>query len=100
MRLDELELRIEDHAYERYCQRVESITKQALIDLVTEQLMGEFYRRRDYIQMNDVWWRYSATDGVLRLYTCYGKHQLDLPAAIQWAKQHKDRIVLGQVYGD
>jgi hypothetical protein len=100
MRLEELEIRIAGHAYERYCQRVEPVTRQALERSVAEELQRGYYRRHDYIQIAGVWWRYSTADGVMTLHTCYGRHHIDLPAAIKWAKRYKDRIVLGEVYGD
>lgn len=96
MRLDELEFSIEKHAYERYCERVESVTQDELKDLIRTQLLPGHYRQHGYLQLDGVWWKYSVTGSKITLHTCYGRNHLDLPAAIRWAKRHKDRIVLGE----
>ncbi|NTZ20920.1 hypothetical protein EXW96_26395 [Paenibacillus sp. JMULE4] len=95
MRLESLEIRIADHAYERYCQRVEKISRELLIGQVIEQLQIGYRRKQGYIKIGDVWWRSNIKGGILMLHTCYGRHHIDLPAAIRWAKQHRDRINLG-----
>ncbi|MGN7470355.1 hypothetical protein [Brevibacillus sp. SAFN-007a] len=100
MRLDELQFSVEEHAYKRYCQRVEPVTREALLSLIGDQLQPGHYRQKGYLQLDGVWWRYSITNTVITLHTCYGRHHIDLPAAIRWAKQHRDRIVLGDLYGD
>lgn len=100
MRLDELQFTIDDHAYKRYCQRVEPISLEALTAHISELLQPGHYQQRGYLELNGVWWRYSVVDAVVKIHTCYGRHHLDLPAAIRWAKQHKDRIALGEPYRD
>lgn len=100
MQIDELEVRITEHTYRRYCERVEPIERQALEKWVSEQFHKEWHRSCDYIQIGGVWWRCTSEDRVLTLCTCYGKSHMDLPAAVKWAKRHKDRIVLGEAYGD
>ncbi|MGG1534523.1 hypothetical protein [Brevibacillus agri] len=100
MRLDELQFIVEEHAYKRYCQRVEPVTKEELLSLIREQIRPGHYRQKGYLLLDDVWWRYSVTDSIVTLHTCYGRHHIDLPAAIRWAKQHRDRIVLAGPYGD
>lgn len=100
MQLDKLELHIDRHAYERYCERVEEITREDLKTLVMQQLHQGYVRRKGYIQFGGVWWRCSKRDDVFTLHTCYGRHHIDLPSAIKWAKRHKDRIALGDKFAE
>ena len=100
MSVESLELVIEDHAYERYCQRVEPIPKHVLKYIVHDQMKKGYRRSRDYIQIAGVWWRYSVDENRLILHTCYGRSHMDLPAAIRWAKRFRDRIQLGESYAD
>lgn len=98
MRLEHLELRIDHHAYERYCERVEPIGWQELERQLREQIKQGIRRQKGYVQIGGIWWRASFHNGALHLHTCYGETHIDLPAAIKWAKQHGDRIDLG--YGN
>ena len=95
MGLETKQLVIEKHAYERYCERVELISRKNLHALISEQLHDPGPRKSGYIQLGGVWWRYSVTDDRITLHTCYGRHHIDLPAAIRWAKRYRDRIILG-----
>jgi hypothetical protein len=98
MQIESLELRITDHALERYCQRVEPITRQELTAIVLQQLRQGWRRQHGYMQIAGIWWRSSKQGNVLTLHTCYGRNHIDLPAAIKWAKRHGDRIALGDAY--
>lgn len=81
------------HAHERYCQRVERIDRNDLIAQIRRSEPA--HKKRGYIELAGVWWRYGMRDNTMILYTCYGRHHMDLPAAIRWAKRKKDRINLG-----
>jgi len=83
------------HAYERYCERVERIERSELIERLKLNKSDAIPHKRGYIELAGVWWRYGIRDSVLILYTCYGRHHMDLPAAIRWAKRNRDRINLG-----
>lgn len=83
------------HAYERYCERVEPIERQKLIEMLERHLSRASPHKRGFIEANGVWWRYGIRNGTMILYTCYGRHFFDLPAAIKWAKRYRDRINLG-----
>lgn len=93
--MHETQLILTNHAYERYCQRVGPIDRDKLTRQLQEQIRQPDRRRKDYIQLADVWWRYGVQDGAIVLHTCYGRSHIDLPAAIRWAKRYKDRIALG-----
>lgn len=92
------QLILTNHAYARYCERVEYADR----DELTIQLQQSIHRpnrcKRDYIQLDGVWWRFGRIDRIVTLHTCYGRHHYDLPSAIKWAKRYNDRIDLG--YGD
>lgn len=83
------------HAYQRYCQRVEHISRDQLIQQLLDHIQQPARRKRGYIQLDGVWWRYGSRDDVIILHTCYGRHHIDMPEAIRWAKRHRDRINLG-----
>jgi len=83
------------HAFERYCQRVERIKRDELVELLRQHAERPTNKKRGYIELAGVWWRYGARNSAIILYTCYGRHHMDLPAAIRWAKRHRDRINLG-----
>jgi hypothetical protein len=89
------EIVLTKHAYERFCKRVEQTDRFELIERLKQQLPDAKPHKRGYIELADVWWRYGIRDSVLILYTCYGRHHIDLPEAIRWAKRHRDRINLG-----
>lgn len=89
------QLILTNHAYERYCQRVEMIDRDMLTKQLKQALKRSHRRTRDYIQIDGIWWRFGVTKDTVTFYTCYGEHHIDLPAAIRWAKRYKDRIDLG-----
>lgn len=83
------------HAHEQYCARVETIDKEALRSLVTEQITsGEYHRKREFINLDGVWWVFEIREGVMIYVTCYGKTHIDIPSALAWAYRNKDRIDL------
>lgn len=94
------QLILTNHAYERYCERVGIVDRDELTKQLQKQIHQPNRRKREYIQLDGVWWRYGVQDGTLILHTCYGEHHMDLPAAIKWAKRFNDRITLGEPYGD
>jgi hypothetical protein len=89
-----------NHAYERYCQRVGPIDRHELTQQLSLQIHQPNRRSREYIQLDGVWWRFQRQDKIVILHTCYGRHHINLPEAIKWAKRNKDRIALGDVYGE
>lgn len=95
MDIESVRIRITDHAYERYCQRVGRIDRHELEMLVRGHLMDGHRVVRGYLHTGGIWWRASWENGILTLYTCYGRSHLDLPAAVRWAKRYRDRIALG-----
>lgn len=99
MRLDR-KLIITNHAYERYCQRVGPVDRDELTTQCQNLIHRPDRRKREYIQLNGVWWRFGKQDNVITLHTCYGRHPINLPEAIKWAKRFNDRIALGETYGD
>src|SRR5690348_17146212 len=95
MKLGERELRLSNHAYERYCQRVAETEREELTELCSTAFQNRHYRcNKRLIQLNDVWWRYARQQGAVVLVTCYGESAYDLIDAIHWAKRHNDRINL------
>jgi len=100
MNVDELKIIVTDHAHRRYCERVNMISKEELENILSADCLRECYQKDDYIQVDDVWWRFELTEDRLIIFTCYGKHHTDLPAAIRWAKLHNDRIVLSEAFAD
>lgn len=95
------QVHITQHAYERYCERVEPIRYSELESRVTLQSLHGIYHKRGYVQIGDVWWRGSVTADRIELHTCYGVTHIDIPLAVKWAKRHGDRIALGGGrYGD
>jgi hypothetical protein len=95
-----MELILTNHAYERYIQRVGPTDRDELTRQLQHWIHQPDRRKRSYIQLGGVWWRYSREDSVVILHTCYGRHVGDLPEAIRWAKRHGDRIALGDRYAD
>ncbi|REK69329.1 hypothetical protein [Paenibacillus paeoniae] len=91
----EREIRLDRHAYERYCQRVEAIGWQELEGLIAKLLRNFGYRHKDgYVQIGGIWWRGKVTYETVKLYTCYGKTHIDVPEAIRWAERMNDRLRL------
>lgn len=81
---------ITNHALEQYCARVESISREALHDLLLSQLSRIERRKGDFIRLDGIWWIYVDHTFI----TCYGRSHLDLPQAIGWAMRNNDRIDL------
>jgi len=100
MSLESLELVIEPHAYERYCERVKPISETELISKLKEDLKKGYRFRKGYLLTGEIWWKATWEGNVVTLFTCYGRSHMDLPAAIKWAKRYRDRIVLGDAHGD
>ncbi|WP_217597281.1 hypothetical protein [Cohnella sp. GbtcB17] len=95
MRFEEKRLRIEVHAYDRYCQRVEPIGRAELLEQVQSFIRdGDVRREDDCVRIGDVWWIYWTNDETVTLTTCYGRMLYDLPAALRWQRANKDRIKL------
>jgi hypothetical protein len=90
-----MQLNITDHAYERYCERVEPVKREDLQQDLESKINQPERKKHQYIKLDGVWWRFGVEGKTMRLFTCYGRHNMDLPAAIKWAKRFKDRIALG-----
>lgn len=88
------QLILTNHAYERYCERVEPIDRDELTKHLQRAIKNPGRRKWEYIKLGDVWWRFGQQDSIITLHTCYGRHHIDLPDAIRWAKRYKDRIDL------
>lgn len=92
---DALIVRMTDHAYEQYCQRVERIDRAQLREQVGRVVnSGECHRKREFVQIDGVWWVFEVTGDVMLLITCYGRTDFDIPRALRWAKVQNDRINL------
>lgn len=91
----EREIRLERHAYDRYCERVQPVGWQELEKWIAEQMAAGCRFAKGYLRTGDVWWRATKRENAIIIHTCYGRHHIDLPRAIHWAKIHKDRIALG-----
>ena len=90
----EYEIAIDRHAYERYCQRVEPIGWQELERQLGTALRQGLHMKDGYLQTGGVWWRAEREGRRIRLFTCYGCTHIDIPAAVRWAKRHRDRVAL------
>jgi len=95
MSFEKIRIRITDHAYERYCQRVGPIDRHELETVVRGHLMNGYRTVRGYLHTGGIWWRAKCADDTLTLYTCYGETHIDIPDAVRWAKRYKDRVALG-----
>lgn len=93
--MNDREIKLSSHAYERYCQRVEKIKFEELKQQLHEQQANGIYYKDGYVYMANLWWRGDVTDDEIQLYTCYGHKHMDIPAAVKWAKRFNDRIALG-----
>lgn len=86
-------VRITDHAYEQYCNRVAQIDRAELRLQIGDIVSTGHYRRKgEYAHINGVWWVCEIVGNVMLLITCYGRSDFDLPRALQWARRNKDRI--------
>jgi|HigsolmetaAR202D_1030399.scaffolds.fasta_scaffold19790_2 hypothetical protein len=89
------QIHITQHAYERYCQRVEPISYDELVKQVEEQAQYSLHHKRGYVQIAGTWWRGTVSRTEVVLHTCYGESHIDMPKAVKWAKRHGDRLALG-----
>lgn len=96
----EREVWLDQHAYERYCERVEPIGWQELERLVADAAQAGCRQKDGYVLIGGIWWRGCVTPELIRLHTCYGRSHLDIPQAIRWARLHNDRIALGDGHAD
>lgn len=95
------QVHITQHAYERYCERVERVSYDELVIKVEELSAYGIHHKRGYVRTGDIWWRGSVSRDQIVLHTCYGVTHIDVPQAIKWAKRFKDRLALeGDPYGD
>ncbi len=95
----ELIVRVTDHAYEQYCQRVGRIERAELRNLLTSEIQEKNYRKeREYVHIDGVWWVCEIVSDVMIMITCYGKSDFDMPRALKWARVHDDRIRLDPEY--
>ena len=88
---------IEDHAYDRYCERVKWITRDALHNTIHQKMQDGMYHRDGYVRIGNVWWRGTVTPDKITLHSCYGITHIDVPRAIKWAKRFRDRLALGEM---
>jgi len=93
------QIRIDRHAYYRYCERVEQTGWQELERMLRQQLVDGIHIQDGYLRTGDIWWRAEATDDEVIIHTCYGRTHIDIPQAIKWAKRYRDRLRLGS-YAD
>lgn len=95
MRLENIDLRLTDHAYAQYCKRVGQETREEIRDSVIQALTtGKAYRKAEFLQIDGIWWVFERNGSMIVLVTCYGRSSFDLPAAKKWAHLHNDRIDL------
>jgi len=95
----EREIRIDRHAYDRYCERVEPIGWRELEEQVRGYVDQEYFQQDGYLKLGEIWWRGFVSDSEIMLHTCYGKTHIDIPNAIRWAKRYNDRLRLN-IYAD
>lgn len=97
MRFADYELHITNHAFKQYCERVGDIHFDDLHQLCREQIAKHNYIcKKEFMQLDGIWWVIHIRDGKLRLITCYGNFRFDLPEAKKWAKRNNDRIYFGK----
>ena len=95
MQFDQMQIHITKHAHDQYCGRVEPMNMEQLQDHIKSSIAtGDYERRDEYIQIQDVWWVYVTNSSTLTLVTCYGRSTIDLPRAVKWAQRYRDRIDL------
>lgn len=91
----ELIVRVTDHAYEQYCDRVGYIGRAELRNLLTAEIReGDYRLVRQFLHVDGVWWVQETVGDVMLLITCYGRSDFDLPQAMRWAHRFNDRINL------
>jgi hypothetical protein len=91
-----IKLHITDHAYERYCERVQEITYEQLVSNCFKQLqeVGYIDKKECFIQMRNIWWCYERVGRLVTFISCYGRTSIDLPKALKWAEYNNDKINL------
>lgn len=95
MQSEALKLRITRHAYRQYRRRVAKDGLKFLYQEISDALeCRDYYQKREWLQVDGIWWIHSTAAGQITLVTCYGRHDLDLPSALKWARHNKDRISL------
>ncbi|XEC97037.1 hypothetical protein AB6A23_11130 [Paenibacillus tarimensis] len=98
MRLEEIEVVVTDHAYDRYCERVGQIERQELHEQLQQNITERDCRYKDgYCKIGEVWWACAPAECLLILITCLGETHIDIPAAKRWERQHRDRVNLGDL---
>lgn len=96
MKLEEKAIRLKQHAWKRYCQRVGVIEHPELLNQLAASIAaGEYRYCRSLVHISGVWYAVEALGDVVSFVTCYGRTNFDLPAALSWAKRNKDKIQLG-----
>jgi hypothetical protein len=95
MDVEAFEIRIDEHALYRYCERVDPITRSDLEQSIRDHLRRGYRFQKGYLQTGDIWWRASRKDNVIILHSCYGRTHIDIPEAVRWAKRNGDRVFLG-----
>lgn len=92
------------HALEQYCSRVEPIDHKVLTDSVQMQVDRRYWQSkkkghscRRFIHVDGVWWVCRIQKSTIYFVTCYGRGNMDLPAALIWAELHNDRINLNDL---
>ncbi|MCM3273676.1 hypothetical protein [Paenibacillus elgii] len=93
------ELRVTDHAFEQYCDRVEPIDHAELHAMCLKQLRARDYSFRDkkFIHLSGVWWVHTFDGKKMKFITCYGRTTMNIPNALKWTKAHGDRLDLKQM---
>ncbi|MDB5053292.1 MAG: hypothetical protein JWM44_1342 [Bacilli bacterium] len=98
-KLPHYELRLTDHALERYVERIGPITRPELLQWCKEKFATRFWYQRHtgLMEFSGVWWgcKVSPKKRIILLTTCYGKgNNVDLAAAISWERKNKDIVRL------
>lgn len=103
MGLGRLRIGITDHAYEQYNSRVGQRSRAEIQQEAEHELQsGNYYRKAEFIRLDETWWVFRIDGDEMIMLTCYGNTTHDVPSAKRWAKQHHDRIDLtgGEVLCD
>lgn len=96
-RLSSYEIRLRDHAHERYVERVGPIDRNDLEQWCKKEFARRFWfnKKIRVVEFAGTWWGYEIVpEGYVLLTTCYGKGNIDLVQAIRWAEYRKDKINL------
>jgi hypothetical protein len=90
-------IRLKNHAYKRYLERVGPIDRNDLEIWCNIQFNRQYQDSRimSLIEFGGVCWGYDvSSDGYVYLTTCYGKGDIDMVKAITWEKVNNDRVNL------